>query len=201
MPKLDGTQIADRLRGRLEDLQQGKEVAAKDIRVLLSDEQEAAMDAAWSEQQALRKIKRARTKDEEVTLGWKSKREIQIEAYEKAIAEADDGMLETLEEMQRKAEVRQARIYMQSYSKAIEEGKTGEVAKSFANSNLTRAGIKRVDGQVVGHLNARDKEIWEMERKLQKRSDDEMDGYEREQIELLKAHEKAVVENRKKQGG
>jgi len=201
MPKLDGTQIADRLRGRLEDLQQGKEVAAKDIRVLLSDEQEAAMDAAWSEQQALRKIKRARTKDEEVALGWKSKREIQIEAYEKAISEADDGMLETLEEMQRKAEVRQARIYMQSYSKAIEEGKAEEVAKSFANNNLTRAGLKRVDGQVVGHLNVRDKEIWEMERQIQQRAEDEMDNYEREQIELLKAHEKAVVENRKKQGG
>ena len=201
MPKLDGTQIADRLRGRLEDLQKGKEVAAKDIRVLLSDEQEAAMDAAWIEQQALRKIKRARTKDEEVALGWKSKREIQIEAYEKAIAEADDGMLETLDEMQRKAEVRQARIYMQSYSKAIEEGKTGEVAKNVANNNLTRAGLKRVDGQVVGHLNARDKEIWEMERQIQQRAEHEMDDYEREQIELLKAHAKAVVENRKKQGG
>jgi len=108
MPKLDGTQIVERLHGRLEELREGKEVAARDLKALLTSGQVAAMDAAWAEQQELRKQKRARTKEEEAALGWKTKREIQIEAYERAIAEADDGMLDTLEELQRKDQVRQA---------------------------------------------------------------------------------------------
>lgn len=55
MPKLDLTHIADRLKARLAELKAGKEVAAREIRALLNDEQLAAMDAAWVEQQDLRK--------------------------------------------------------------------------------------------------------------------------------------------------
>ncbi len=76
MPKLDGTHIADRLRTRLDELLRGEEVAARDMKSLLTDEQIAAMDAAWAEQQALRKKKRARSKEEVEALGWKTKRDI-----------------------------------------------------------------------------------------------------------------------------
>ena len=89
MPKLDGTHIAERLKGRLEELEQGKEVAARDLRTLLSKKQEAAMDAAWVEQQELRKKKRARNKEEEAALGWKSKRDIHIEALQSALGDAN----------------------------------------------------------------------------------------------------------------
>ena len=64
MPKLNKIQVADSLREKLDDLRNGKEVAARDLRALLTDEQIVAMDAAWSEQQALRKLKRARSKEE-----------------------------------------------------------------------------------------------------------------------------------------
>jgi len=74
----------------LEELQQGKEVAARDLRALLSKEQVAAMDAAWAEQQELRKKKRARTKEEEAALGWKTKRDIHIEALQSALRGAQD---------------------------------------------------------------------------------------------------------------
>ena len=84
MPKLDGTHLPQRLADRLADLVAGKEVAKRDIEALLNDEQKAAMDAAWQHQQALRKVKRARTKEEVRELGWKTKREIHIEAYENA---------------------------------------------------------------------------------------------------------------------
>ena len=70
MPKLDGTHLPQRLAQRLADLRADKEVAARDIRVLLSKDQQAAMDTAWVEQQLLRKGKRARTKEEELALGW-----------------------------------------------------------------------------------------------------------------------------------
>lgn len=69
MPKLDKIQIADRLRVRLEDLRNGKEVAARDLRALLTNAQLAVLDDAWAEQQILRQKKRARTKEEERALG------------------------------------------------------------------------------------------------------------------------------------
>ena len=200
MPKLDGTHIEGRLRERLEKLRSGEEVAKREIEALLSDRQIDAMDAAWAEQQQLRKQKRARTKEEEIALGWKTKREIQIEAYERAITEADAAMLATLEGLMRKDEVRQARIYLDSYFKATKEGKTTDVAKNLANNDLTRAGLKRVDGQVVGHQNERDREVWEMEQQILGRIRSEMTTEELEQLELLREHEKAVLENRKKRG-
>jgi hypothetical protein len=200
MPKLDGTQIEGRLRERLEKLRSGEEVAKREIEALLTDEQVAAMNAAWEAQQALRKQKRARTKEEEIALGWKTKREIQIEAYERAITEADDGMLETLEELQHKASVRQAKIYLDSYFKATKEGKTPDVARNLANNDLTRAGLKRVDGQVVGYQSKRDREVWEMEQQILGRIRSEMTPEELEQLELAEEHEKALREKGKKLG-
>ncbi len=200
MPKLDGTQIAHRLRERIKELRQGKEVAARDLRALLTEEQQAAMDAAWSEQQVLRKKKRARSKEEEIALGWKSKREIQIEAYERAITEADDAILETLEKLQHKASVRQARIYLDSYFKATQEGKTADVARNLANNDLTRAGLNRVDGRVVRNHSKRDREVWEMEQQILGRLRSEMTPEELEQLELAEEYEKAMREKGKKVG-
>lgn len=164
MPKLDLTHIAERLQERLTDLKTGKEIAAREIRALLNDEQLAAMDAAWAEQQELRKKKKARTKEEELALGWKTKREIHIEAYESALNEASDLQVGAWQKKLSDAEIRQARIYFESYGKAIDDGKTPDVAKNIANNDLTRAGLKRLDGiETVGWLSKRDKEVNEME--------------------------------------
>lgn len=198
MPKLNGIQIADKLRERLEDLRNGKEVAARDLRALLTDEQVATMDAAWAEQQALRKLKRARTKEEEQALGWRSKREIQIEVVEQILGQADEQMLDTLQELQRKAEVRQARIYLDGYSKARAAGKTELEAQSIANNDLTRAGLPRVDGQVVRYTNRRDREVWALENQLREQLRNEMSAEELEQIELLEEHERAWAKKGKK---
>ena len=46
MPKLDGTHLPQRLAERLADLRAGKEVAARDLNVLLNNEQIAEMEAA-----------------------------------------------------------------------------------------------------------------------------------------------------------
>jgi hypothetical protein len=188
------------LNERLEKLRNGEEVAKREIEALLTDDQVAAMNAAWEAQQALRKQKRARTKEEEIALGWKTKREIQIEAYERAVAQADTAMLETLEELQHKASVRQAKIYSDSYFKATKEGKTPDVARNLANNDLTRAGLKRIDGQVVGHQSKRDREVWEMEQQILGRIRSEMTPEELEQLELVEEHEKALREKGKKLG-
>jgi hypothetical protein len=200
MPKLDGTHLPQRLTERLADLRAGKEVAARDLKALLNEKQIAAMNAAWEEQQTLRKKKRARTREEEITLGWKTKREIQIEAYERAIAEADASMLATLEGLKRKTEVRQARIYLDSYFKATKEGKKTDVARNLANNDLTRAGLKRIDGQVVGYQSKRDREVWEMEQQILGRIRSEMTPEELKQLELVEEHEKALRERSKKLG-
>jgi len=201
MPKLDGTHIASRLRERLEELREGKEVAPRDLRALLTEEQQAAIDATWAEQQALRKKKRARTKEEEAVLGWRTKRDIHIEAYENAISDADAGMVETVEELQRRSEVRQARIYMDTYFKALDEAKTEGVAANIANNELTRNGLNRLDGQGVWHYSKRDREVWEMERQIKERARANMPPEALEQIELMEQHEKILREISKKYRG
>ena len=164
MPKLDLTHIAERLQERLADLKAGKEVAAREIRALLDDKQLAAMDVAWAEQQELRKERRAK-----IALGWKTKREIHIEAYENALSTANDLQVGAWEKKLHDAEIRQAKIYFGSYSKAIDANKMPSVAKNIANNDLTRAGLKRIDGEVIGHFNKRDREVNAMEDALRER--------------------------------
>jgi len=197
MPKIDGIHIEGRLRERIKQLREGQEVAARDLRALLTDEQEAAMDAAWGEQQALRKEKRARTKEEEVALGWKTKREVYIETLQSAIADAVKGLLVTIEKRQRKAELRQAIIFMDGYTKATDEGKTDEEARTIANNDLTRARLNRLDGRSVRFQSKRDKEVWEMENQIRGRIRSQMTAEEREQIELAEAYEKALRDKKK----
>ena len=198
MPKLDGTHIAERLKERIAKLKNGEEVAARDLRALLTDEQTAALDAAKKAQQELKKAKRARTKEEENALGWKSIREIHIEALEAALKEAEEDEVGAWEKRMRDAEIRQARIYFDTLESEIKAGKELQTAKNKANNDLTRVGLRRMDGQIVGHLSKRDKEISELETALIQQATNELDDYEKEQLELLKAHNKAVEENRKK---
>jgi hypothetical protein len=178
----------------------GKEVAARDLRALLTAEQQVAMDAAWAEQQELRKKKRARTKEEEVALGWKSKRDIHIDALIAALKEALANELAAWEKRLHDAEVRQGRVYFDELKKQTDAGVDIKTAKTRANNELTRAKLKRLDGQLIGTqgLTPRDREIRAMEDAILQRAESEMDDYEREQLELLREHKKAVLENRKK---
>ena len=195
MPKLDGTHLPQRLKERLADLKAGKEVAVRDVKALLSDEQNTAMDMAWAEQQALRKVKRARTKDEERELGWKTKREIYIDAYEKAFKEADDGVLKEFERLQREAVKRQMRIYFETLNKALKEGKEKRVAENLANNALASAKLNRLDGQkiVAAGLTRRDREIREMEDALRDSFKKNMTADELEQLTMSEQHDKAAL--------
>ena len=167
MPKLDLIHIAERLQERLADLKAGKEVAAREIRALLNDEQLAAMDAAWTEQQELRKKSRYKNSEEEKALGWKTKREVFIAAYEKAVKDLD--IVKIMQDEMRKAEIRRARIYFESYGKAVDEGTDIDTAKNIANNNLTRAGLNRLDGVKRNYHSKRDREVREMEDELRRR--------------------------------
>jgi hypothetical protein len=202
MPKLDGTHILERLTKRIEQLEAGAEIADKEIRSLLNDAQGAELDSAWEQQQQLRKNKRARTEQEKHEQGWKSKRQVRIEVLKAALATAWDGIEAEFERLQEQAEIRGTKIYFDTLNQALNDGKDKRVAENLANNAMTRAGLRRMDGQAIGlqGLNKRDREIRAMEDAILQRAESEMDDDEREQLELLREHEKAVLENRKKRG-
>ena len=198
MPKLDGTHLPQRLADRLADLVAGKEVAKRDIEALLNDEQKAAMDAAWQHQQALRKVKRARTKEEERELGWKTKREIHIEAYENAVKEAEEDVGDAFEDRLRKAEVRAAKIYLDTFFAARDEGKETHQAHLAANNELKRAHLERVENE---RTNARDKEVWAMEDAMRAEIRKKMTPEQLEQLEIVEEHERATANGKAKTRG
>jgi hypothetical protein len=168
MPKLNNTHIADRLGKRIAELEAGEEVAAKDVRALLTDEQMARLDAEWKNQELLRKGQRATTEEQKRALGWKSKREVRLEAFRQALAEANGSMLTTLNELQQKSMVRQMRVYMDTYGAAIDDGAAKQQAKNMANNALTRANLPRLDGATTVIRSKRDKELFESEQRLKK---------------------------------
>lgn len=168
MPKLNNIQIAERLQKRIEQLERGEEIAAKDVKALLTDEQMVRLDAVWQEQEQLRKGKRAVTEEQKQELGWKSKREVRLEAFTQALAELEGNVLQTLRNELHKKTVRQSRIYLDTYFEELDEGVGKHQAQGRANNALTRAGLARIDGASVNQLSKRDKEVREMEEGLKK---------------------------------
>lgn len=187
MPKLDGTHLPQRIAERLAELKAGKEVAIREIRALLNEEQQKEMDAAWEHQQELRKGKRARTKEEEKELGWKTKREIYIEAYERAAKGANEDELDALKKKLRDKEIRAARIYMDEFSRAMDAGKTGSQAQAAARNALTRAHLQEAESKRV---EKRDAEVWAMEDALRKQIRDNLPEEELKMVDELKMQEK-----------
>ena len=175
----------------LESLIAGQEIAARDLKALLSDEQNAILESAWAEQQALRKSKRARTKEEQTALGWKSKREVQIEIIERALENEADLILETVEQKKHDTEIRQARIFLDAHFAARDEGKTAGVAWNKANNALTQAKLPRLDAAKRISLKSRDGEVRAMEEELVRSIEASMTDDEREQLELLRDTERA----------
>ena len=189
MPKLNITHLPQRLKERLAKLERGEEVSKFDVEVLLSPEQIERLHNAQAEQELLRKThKRPKTKEQEQAIGWKTKLEVRIEIYKQAIAQVEDGMLDGIRKLQAGSEVKAARVYMDASSKALDEGKASWSAQSVGNIALTRAGFG--NGSLVA--SKRDKEVWAMEDALRKQFECEMSKEEKEQLELLKEHEKAM---------
>jgi hypothetical protein len=203
MPKVDGTQVGERLQVWLDKLLRGEAVAPRDLRGLLSQEQRAAIDDAWAEQQKLRgKMKKPKTLEAQIRAGWKEKRDIHIEVLQRACAQAQAEELAAWKKLMRESDVRQGRIYLDELGAALDAGVDMQTAKTRANNALTRAALQRLDGQLIATqgLTKRDREIRAMEDALLQKAESELDDNEREQLELIREHEKAVLANRKKRG-
>ncbi len=199
MPKIKDVYLSERIRKRIAELETGDEVPAKDIRAVLTETQLADIDSAWAEQQLLRKGKRARTEQEQLALGWRTKRNIRLDVLRQALKEADAGVLRSLQDEQSKAEIRQARIYFEAIGKKLDEGYEPAHARMFANNELTRAGLNRMDGARIHSLTRRDKEVRELEAKLKAEFKKNMTAEELEQQEILHEYEANLKRSKKKQ--
>ena len=197
MPKLNHFQIKARLEARLAELESGVEIEARDIKVLLTDEQNELLDRLWDEQQLIRTTHKTKSKAEADGLVWKTKKEIRIDVYKQAIAEANNSALDEILKEQEASEVRAAKIFMDAYFEALDKDKDGMVAGNIA---LVRNGFKRIDNETrrLG-LNERDKEILAMESAIKDRIIKEMSADEFEQYQLAQEHENSInkARNRK----
>ena len=197
MPKLNHFQITARLEARLAELESGVEIEARDIKVLLTDEQNELLDRLWDEQQLIRTTHKTKSKAEADGLVWKTKKEIRIAVYKQAIAEANNSALDEILKEQEASEVRAAKIFMDAYFEALDKDKDGMVAGNIA---LVRNGFKRIDNETrrLG-LNERDKEILAMENAIKDRIIKEMSADEFEQYQFAQEHEKSInkARNRK----
>lgn len=86
MPKLNFTHLIGRIQERIEQLERGDALEARDINVLFTKEQQQALKDAWTKQQALRKIHKSPKTNEGVQkIGWKTIREVRLEIYKQAL--------------------------------------------------------------------------------------------------------------------
>ena len=190
MPKLDATHLPQRINARLADLKAGKEVSIRDIKALLNDEQIIAMEAAWIEQQALRKGKQARNKEQEKELGWKSKRDIYIDAYENAFKACEVNLLNAYKKKLKNAEIKAAKIYLDAFFAAKADDKDYWQADSAGKNALSRSGFTT---EFAGaKLEAKLQENVRIEKQLEDLLKAKMTPEELEQYELQQEHERNV---------
>lgn len=188
MPKLDTFQTLERLEKYIKSLEAGEDVALREIKAILKwvgDEYVEWIDEEKERQRELKKKKRARTQQEAKEYGHKSIQEILTEALKRAKTKLLDEILERLDEEQKRAEIRQAKIYLGAYFEARDQGKNDDSARAWANNELTRAGLRRVDGQQVGPRTQREREVWDIEDELMERFYNEATKEEQEQYDLL----------------
>jgi hypothetical protein len=161
----------------------------------LNEQQQKELKEALAQQQQLKKThKRPKTQEEKDAIGWKEIREVRLEIYRQALEQLSANVVDDIRELQRQREAKAARVFMEAWSKAGKEGKVGSSAISAGNIALTRAGFTP-----QGHfgLTKRDREIKAFEEEFLKQSENELSEEEKEQLDLLREHEKAVKKRKK----
>jgi hypothetical protein len=144
VPKLNITHLVGRIQERIEQLERGDALEARDINALLTKEQQQALRDAWTKQQLLRKIHKLPKSNEEANkIGWKTIREVRLQIYKQALQEAQDGVGDGIEKLLHQSEVKAARVFLDAYFNA----KEGTSKCSAGNIALRRNGFSRIDGQ------------------------------------------------------
>jgi hypothetical protein len=194
MPKINAIHKVERMRKRIEQLERGDALEARDINVLLTPKQQKQLKTAWVKQQALRKIHNPpKTDEERVVIGWKTIREVRLEVYRQALDDLLNNLVVEVEKIQNKSEANAARVFLDAYFNA----KEGTNKWSAGNIALRRNGFNRIDGQSYSYSNKRDREVIEMEDSLRERMEEDLSAEEKEQLELSREYDKAVAKRRK----
>jgi len=195
MPKLNNTHLPERIQEHIAKMERGEEVETKKDKTLLNEQQQKELKEALAQQQQLKKThKRPKTQEEKDAIGWKEIREVRLEIYRQALEELSANVVDDIRELQRQREAKAARVFMEAWSKAGKEGRVGSSAISAGNIALTRAGFTP-----QGHfgLTKRDREIKAFEEEFLKQSENELSEEEKEQLDLLREHEKTVKKRKK----
>lgn len=178
----------ERLEKYSKQMSKGEEVALRDIKAILKLVGQEYADWIGEEkerQRELKKTRRARTEAEAKDFGHKSIHDILTEALDRAGDKIHEEILERLDDEQKRAELRQVKIFMSAYSQGRKEGKNDTNARAWANNELTRAGLRRIDGHISGAITQRDREIWAIEDELMERFYNEATKEEQEQYDML----------------
>ena len=194
MPKLNVTHLVGRIQERIEQLERGDALEARDINALLTKEQQQGLKDAWTKQQALRKIhKPPKANEEAQKIGWKTIREVRLEIYKQALQEAQDGVGDGMEKLLHQSEVKAARVFLDAYFNA----KEGTRKWSAGNIALRRNGFNRIDGQNFSNGDKRSREMNEWEDSMREKMGADLSAEEKEQLELSREYDKAVAKRRK----
>ena len=172
MPKLEIDQLIQKLQRRIKQLEDGELLEARDINVLLNLKQRQDLESSWSKQQTLRKThKPSKTEEERIKIGWKTIREVRLEALNKALKEAYSNLPKSFEKKLYNKNIQQAKIYLKTYFNEIEKGTSKTQAVIRANNELKRHGLQKIDKMRNNKLgmSKRDREVREMEDDLRKR--------------------------------
>ena len=189
MPKINATHKLERIQKRIAQLENDEALEARDINALLTPKQQQELKDAWAIQQQLRKKhKPPKTDTEKNKLGWKTIREVRLDVYRNALACLDNNIVAEMKTLAKQSETKAAKVFMAGWSKAIDNGKSGHGAISAGNIALSRAGF------AVGNSVAtkRDRELWAMEDALLKQFENELSNEEKEQLEIIREHEKSL---------
>jgi len=166
MPKINATHILERLQEHVAKMERGEEVEVKKDKTLLSVQQHQALQQALAHQKQLKAThKRPKTQDEKDKLGWKEIWEVRLEIYRQAVQELKSDMSKHMRALQREREAKANRVFMDAWSKALDDDKDHYQSVSAGHIALTRAGFGRP--QSMG-LTPRDREIQRMEEDILK---------------------------------
>lgn len=195
MPKLNNTHLPERIQEHIAKMERGEEVEAKKDKTLLNEQQQKELKEALAHQQQLKKThKRPKTQEEKVAIGWKEIREVRLRIYKQALEELNANVVDDIQNLQKQRETQAAKIFMEAWSKAGKEGKVGNSAVSTGNIALTRAGFGIPQSSM---LTKRDREIRALEEGLLKQFENELSNEQKEQLDLVREHKKAVKKRKK----
>ena len=153
----------------MEQLESGTTVSERDIRRLLFKFQQQQLDAALASVSA-----------DPNSCKQSNRRQAYIETLRSALSSAIENEGAAWERKVRKAEIRQARIYLEGLKEAEAKGLSPDLNRhqNYANRKLQQAGLRRLDGSTANSLRPRDRELREIEDDIERRSatrDDDWD--------------------------